>query len=145
VPVDRLTGRPLWRAGGPPREPLARSAPRPVAGRAEPEARGEWRWTAARARVGLCPHGLRIRVARASAHARPEPFRREAALPGVKIKENESFESALKRFKKICEKAGIMYELRKREHYEKPSVRRKKKSIAARKRAIKKLRVSVGG
>jgi small subunit ribosomal protein S21 len=62
-------------------------------------------------------------------------------LPGVKIKENESFESALKRFKKICEKAGIMYELRRREHYEKPSVRRKKKSIAARKRAIKKLRV----
>jgi small subunit ribosomal protein S21 len=62
----------------------------------------------------------------------------------VKIRENESFEGALKRFKKICEKAGIMYELRRREHYEKPSVRRKKKSIAARKRAIKKLRVQAG-
>ena len=64
------------------------------------------------------------------------------ALPGVKIKENESFEGALKRFKKQCEKAGLMYELRRREHYEKPSVRRKKKAIAARKRLIKKLRAS---
>ena len=59
----------------------------------------------------------------------------------MKLKENESFEGALKRFKKQCEKAGIMYELRRREHYEKPSVRRKKKAIAARKRLIKKLRV----
>jgi small subunit ribosomal protein S21 len=58
----------------------------------------------------------------------------------VKVKENESFEQALKRFKKQCEKAGIMYELRKREHYEKPSVRKKKKALAARKRALKKLR-----
>jgi small subunit ribosomal protein S21 len=62
------------------------------------------------------------------------------ALPGVKIKENETFESAMKRFKKQCEKAGIMYELRRREHYEKPSVRKKKKALAARKRALKKLR-----
>jgi small subunit ribosomal protein S21 len=62
----------------------------------------------------------------------------------VKVKENESFESAMKRFKKQCEKAGIMYELRKREHFEKPSVRRKKKAIAARKRAIKKLRAASG-
>jgi small subunit ribosomal protein S21 len=58
----------------------------------------------------------------------------------VKLKENESFEGALKRFKKQCEKAGIMYELRRREHYEKPSVRKKKKAIAARKRLIKKLK-----
>jgi small subunit ribosomal protein S21 len=62
----------------------------------------------------------------------------------VKIKENESFEQALRRFKKQCEKAGIMYELRKREHYEKPSVRRKKKAMAARKRAVKKLRAASG-
>ncbi len=65
---------------------------------------------------------------------------REAALPGIKVKENESFEAALKRFKKQCEKAGLMYELRRRERYEKPSVRRKKKAIAARKRLVKKLR-----
>ena len=62
------------------------------------------------------------------------------SLPGVKVKENEVFEVALKRFKKQCEKAGIMYELRRREHYDKPSVRRKRKALAARKRAIKKLR-----
>ncbi len=49
----------------------------------------------------------------------------------------------MKRFKKQCEKAGLMYELRRREHYEKPSVRRKKKAIAARKRMIKKLKAQV--
>ena len=51
----------------------------------------------------------------------------------VKIKDNESLDNALRRFKKNCAKAGIMQEVRKREHYEKPSVRRKKKSEAARK------------
>jgi small subunit ribosomal protein S21 len=61
-------------------------------------------------------------------------------MPGVKVKENESFESALKRFKKQCEKAGILSELRKREHYEKPSVKRKRKALAARKRAFKRMR-----
>lgn len=55
----------------------------------------------------------------------------------VIVKEGESFESALRRFKKQCEKSGIIAEIRKREHYEKPSVKRKKKSIAARKRAVK--------
>ena len=59
-------------------------------------------------------------------------------MPGIKIKEGESFEGALKRFKKQCEKAGILSEIRKREHYEKPSVRKKKKAIAAIKRALKK-------
>lgn len=52
----------------------------------------------------------------------------------VKIKDNESLDNALRRFKKNCAKAGIMQEVRKREHYEKPSVRRKKKSEAARKK-----------
>ena len=52
----------------------------------------------------------------------------------VKIKENESLDSALKRFKRSCSKAGVLQEVRKREHYEKPSVKRKKKSEAARKR-----------
>jgi len=59
---------------------------------------------------------------------------------GVKVKENESFESALRRFKKQCEKAGILSEMRKREHYEKPSVKRKRKAIAARKKASKRQR-----
>lgn len=61
-------------------------------------------------------------------------------MSGVKVREGESFESALKRFKKQCEKAGILSEIRKREHYEKPSVRRKKKALAAKKRALKKMR-----
>ncbi|MGV3621055.1 MAG: 30S ribosomal protein S21 [Archangium sp.] len=58
----------------------------------------------------------------------------------VKLKDGESIEGALKRFKKATEKAGILSEIRKREHYEKPSVKRKKKAIAAKKRAVKKKR-----
>ncbi|MBF0508800.1 MAG: 30S ribosomal protein S21 [Deltaproteobacteria bacterium] len=61
-------------------------------------------------------------------------------MPGVRIKANEPFENALKRFKKQCEKAGIMSEIRKREHYEKPSIKKKKKALAAKKRAVKKAR-----
>jgi small subunit ribosomal protein S21 len=56
----------------------------------------------------------------------------------VKIKENESFENALRRFKKSCERAGILSEIRKREHFEKPSVKKKKKAAASRKRNSKK-------
>lgn len=52
----------------------------------------------------------------------------------VKVGENESLESALKRFKRKCQKDNILGDLRKKEYYEKPSVRRKKKSEAARKR-----------
>ena len=55
----------------------------------------------------------------------------------VKVKENESLDSALRRFKKQCARAGVIQEVRKREHYEKPSVARKKKSEAARKRKYK--------
>ncbi len=61
-------------------------------------------------------------------------------MPGVIVKEGESFESALKRFKKQVEKAGVLSEVRKREFYEKPSVKRKKKMIAARKRLLKRLK-----
>ena len=61
-------------------------------------------------------------------------------MPGIVIKDNESFESALRRFKKQCEKAGILSEIRKREYYEKPSIKRKKKALAARKRMLKKVR-----
>ena len=58
-------------------------------------------------------------------------------MSNVIVKENESLDSALRRFKRNCAKAGIQQEIRKREHYEKPSVRRKKKSEAARKRKFK--------
>lgn len=58
----------------------------------------------------------------------------------VRIRDSEAFEQAFRRFKKACEKSGILSEVKKREHYEKPSVRRKKKSMAARKRLLKKQR-----
>jgi small subunit ribosomal protein S21 len=61
-------------------------------------------------------------------------------MPGIKIRENESFENALKRFKKQCEKTGILSEVRKREHFEKPSIKRKKKALAAKKRVMKRMR-----
>ena len=61
----------------------------------------------------------------------------ENKVSSVIVKENESLDSALRRFKRNCAKAGIQQEIRKREHYEKPSVRRKKKSEAARKRKYK--------
>ena len=55
----------------------------------------------------------------------------------IKVRENESLEQALSRFKRKCANAGVLAEVRKREHYEKPSVKRKKKSEAARKKARK--------
>jgi small subunit ribosomal protein S21 len=61
-------------------------------------------------------------------------------MPGVRIKDGEGVERALKIFKKQVEKAGVMSELRKRQHYEKPSVRLKKKVAAARKRLAKQQR-----
>jgi small subunit ribosomal protein S21 len=61
-------------------------------------------------------------------------------MPVVIVKDGESFESALRRFKKQCERTGILSEIKKREHYEKPSVKKKKKILAAKKRALKKMR-----
>lgn len=55
----------------------------------------------------------------------------------IRVKDNESLDSALRRFKRSCVKAGVLSEVRKREHYEKPSVKRKKKSEAARKRKFR--------
>ena len=55
----------------------------------------------------------------------------------IRVKDNESLDNALKRFKRQCAKAGVLAEIKKREHYEKPSVKRKKKSEAARKRRSK--------
>lgn len=55
----------------------------------------------------------------------------------VKVKDNESLESALRRFKRQTSRDGVIQEVRRREHYEKPSVKRKKKSEAARKRKYK--------
>ena len=55
-------------------------------------------------------------------------------MPGVRVLEGDSIDKALKQFKKQCEKSGILTEIKKREYYEKPSVRRKRKIIASRKK-----------
>ncbi len=64
-------------------------------------------------------------------------------MPYVTLREGESFENALKTFKKQYEREGILSEVKKREHYEKPSVKRKKKALAARNKAVKKVRMAV--
>ena len=60
-------------------------------------------------------------------------------MPLIKVREDESLENALRRFKRKCEKSGILTEVKKRLHYEKPSVRRKRKALAARKKLLKRL------
>ena len=57
-------------------------------------------------------------------------------MPEVRVRENENIESALKRFKKKIQKAGILSEIKRRERYEKPSIKKKRKSEAARKRRV---------
>jgi small subunit ribosomal protein S21 len=61
-------------------------------------------------------------------------------MPGIKVRDGEPIEKALKAFKKQVEKAGVISDVRKREFYEKPSVKLKKKRIAARKRLAKQMR-----
>ncbi len=65
-------------------------------------------------------------------------------MPSVKLKENEPFDVALRRFKRSCEKAGILSEVRRREHYEKPTAVRKRKAAAAVKRWQKKQSREIG-
>ena len=60
-------------------------------------------------------------------------------MPSVKVKENEPFDVALRRWKRTCEKAGVLSEVRRREFYEKPTAVRKRKAAAAVKRHLKKL------
>jgi small subunit ribosomal protein S21 len=64
-------------------------------------------------------------------------------MPSVKVRENEPFEVALRRFKRSCEKAGVLSEIRRREHYEKPTQVRKRKQAAAVKRHMKRLQREV--
>jgi small subunit ribosomal protein S21 len=60
-------------------------------------------------------------------------------MPGVRVRENEYFDAALRRFKRACEKAGVLTELRRREFYEKPTQERKRKKAAAVKRHAKRM------
>jgi small subunit ribosomal protein S21 len=55
-------------------------------------------------------------------------------MPSVKVRDNENFEKALRRFTKACEKAGLMSEIKKHQHFEKPSERKKRKLMLARRR-----------
>ena len=64
-------------------------------------------------------------------------------MPSVRVRESDSFENALRKFKKQCEREGIVSEIKKREHYVKPSVKKKEKALAAREKALKKIRISV--
>jgi len=61
-------------------------------------------------------------------------------MPGIRVNSDEPIEVALKRFRKQVEKAGVVTECRRREAYEKPSIREKRKAAAARKRLMKRLR-----
>jgi small subunit ribosomal protein S21 len=71
------------------------------------------------------------------------PIRSGFYMPTVRVKENEPFEAALRRFKRTVEKTGLLTELRAREYYEKPTTERKRKLAAAIKRHHKKLRAQL--
>lgn len=60
-------------------------------------------------------------------------------MPVVQVRDEESFENALRRFKRKCEKSGILTELKKRQYFEKPSVKRKRKAIQARKKELRRM------
>jgi len=62
-------------------------------------------------------------------------------LPGIIVQDGESFEKALKRFNKVCEKSGIIADYKKHQRYEKPSERRKRELNAAKRKMLKKLRM----
>lgn len=66
-------------------------------------------------------------------------------MPGIKLREGENVDKALRALKKQLEKGGIVADLKKHQHYEKPSVKKKKKQAAARKRAAKQARKNLGG
>jgi small subunit ribosomal protein S21 len=81
------------------------------------------------------------RPAGATPTAGSAPTRREVirTMPAVNVRDDESFESALRRFKRKVEKAGVLTELKKRQHFEKPSVKRKRKTLQAKKKIQRKL------
>jgi small subunit ribosomal protein S21 len=100
-------------------------------------------------RFCLCPAPPLESPAPQVAHGRVQPRRvgrdfhcdqrLEVLMPSVRVRENEYFDAALRRFKRACEKAGILTELRRREFYEKPTQERKRKKAAAIKRHMKRV------
>ena len=65
-------------------------------------------------------------------------------MAGIIVKDNESFESALRRFKKVCEREGRLSEYKRHQHFEKPSERRKRKTLAARRKLLKEVAQQAG-
>lgn len=82
---------------------------------------------------------LEFRALRPAARGRRCDRVNHCTMPSVRVKENEPFDVALRRFKRACEKAGILTEVRRREYYEKPTTVRKRKKAAAVKRHLKKI------
>ena len=88
----------------------------------------------------LKPVALLLLGAAALPLAQSAPRGGEPSMPtGVTVRDNESFEQALRRFKRKCEKAGILSEVKRRRFYEKPSERRKREMIQARKKMLRKM------
>ena len=85
---------------------------------------------------GLCNRGVR---GLASAPFFPLPGELCLHMPAVRVRDNEPFEVALRRFKRTCEKAGVLTDVRKKEFFEKPSMERKRKRAAAVKRQQKRV------
>ena len=82
------------------------------------------------------PSGSRQgRLAACPTHRGPQAWGGESGLAEVRVGENETFESALRRFNKKIQQSGILAEARRREHYEKPSVKRKRKEAKRKKNA----------
>lgn len=88
-------------------------------------------------RIGVC--FSRFSPAKGENRSRCESGVTVNTMPLIKVREDESLENALKRFKRKCEKSGILTEIKKRQHYEKPSVKRKRKTLAARKKLLKRI------
>jgi small subunit ribosomal protein S21 len=80
-----------------------------------------------------------LKCAGAAASSKTEFYRGESYMPVIKVRENEPFDVALRRFKRSCEKAGVLAEVRRREFYEKPTTERKRAKASAVKRHAKKL------
>ena len=90
--------------------------------------------------AGLCPNLPSIPGLLIQCDPFPDSGQPERRMPTVRVKENEPFEVAMRRFKRTVEKTGLLTELRAREYYEKPTTERKRKLAAAVKRHHKRLR-----
>ncbi len=89
--------------------------------------------------MGVFVNTFGLQRKRSRKHLGPMSKPKGARMPSVRVRENEPFEYALRRFKRSCEKAGVLSETRRREYYEKPTQERKRKKAAAVKRHRRKV------